>query len=411
MALTAVSALLVLAENAAQELSRSALDELGASHPRAARRLRVLLDNRFRFWVSARIGATTLVFASAALAAATVGAELGRVFDAPGGGVVLAMAVLAVAHAGLARITPRILAQRYPLAAVRRLSLLVFAQYVLFLPATRLFERMLSLREQEAWRGPDPEDEAVIQAVEGAREGAIDATDIEMITNVIELGDRVVRQVMTPRPDIAALEADTPLREALRTAHDRGVSRLPVVDGGLDNVIGVVHVRDGMAELLDPDPSRGLRDLLRQPLFVPDSKYVDQLLRELQGANVHMAIVVNEYGDTAGLVTIEDLLEEIVGEIEDEYDEPEESITRLGAGRVVVDAGLPIADLNDELGLALAADGVDTVGGLAFNAFGRVPEVGESVLAPGAALRVRAIHENRITRLEVTRHTDADAAD
>ena len=239
--------------------------------------------------------------------------------------------------------------------------------------------------------------------MEGAREGAIDATDIEMITNVIELGDRVVRQVMTPRPDMVAVSAETPLRVALRTAHAHGMSRLPVYDGDLDNVIGVIHVRDGLAELLEPNQTADLRSLVREPLFVPDSKYVDRLLREMQADNLHMAIVVNEYGDTAGLVTIEDLLEEIVGEIEDEYDVPDVPIVSIEPGHVIVDASLPIENLNDELGLALPADGVDTVGGLAFSAFGRVPAVGESVDVDGAVLRVHAVKDTRITRLEITR--------
>ncbi len=411
LVLTVISTLLVLAENAALELSQTALETLDSSEPRAARRLRVLLDNRFRFWASARIGAAVLIFASAALAATTVGERLGELMGARPAGVVLALAVLSVLHAGGARVTPRILAQRHPLRIAQRFHWLIYGQYVLFLPASLPFERLLSPREQEAWRGPDPRDAAVIEAVEGAREGAIDATDIEMITNVIELGDRVVRQVMTPRPDIVAVSTDTPLRVALRTAHARGLSRLPVFEGDLDNVIGIIHVRDGLAELLEPNQTSDLRSLAREPLFVPDSKFVDRLLREMQADNLHMAIVVNEYGDTAGLVTIEDLLEEIVGEIEDEYDVPEDPIVSLGPGRLIVDASLPITDLNDELGLRLAADGVDTIGGLAFSAFGRVPAVGESVNVSGAVLRVHAVKETRITRLEITRvDEDGNAA-
>lgn len=411
LGLTVVSTLLVLAENAALELSQTSLDTLDSAEPRAARRLRLLLDNRFRFWASARIGAAALIFTSAALAATTVGEELGTLLSSRPGGVVLALAILTVLHAGGARVTPRILAQRYPLQIARRFWWLIYAQYILFLPASLPFERLLSPREQEAWRGPAPQDAAVIEAVEGAREGAIDATDIEMITNVIELGDRVVRQVMTPRPDIVAVNAETPLRDALRIAHEHGLSRLPVYDGDLDNVIGIMHVRDGLAELLEPSQQADLRALVREPLFVPDSKYVDRLLREMQADNLHMAIVVNEYGDTAGLVTIEDLLEEIVGEIEDEYDIPDDPIELLGPGRLVVDASLPISDVNNELDLTLSAEGVDTVGGLAFSAFGRVPAVGESIKVNGAVLRVHAVKETRITRLEVTRlDEDGNAA-
>jgi putative hemolysin len=407
--LTLASALLVLAENAALELSRASLANIGRAPERSTARLLVLLENRFRFWVSARMGSTILVFASAALAATTVGDELGIALSSRVGGVVLAIAILAVVHAGTARVAPRILAQRYPSQLSHKLSILIFAQYLLFIPATRMLERLLSPAEQQAWQGPDPEDEAVIEAVEeGAREGSIDELDVEMITNVIALGDRVARQVMTPRPDIVAVSVNTPLRDALQTAYDRGVSRLPVYDGDLDTVMGVIHVRDGLAALLEPSQAADLRTLVREPVYVPDSKFADQLFREMQAAKMHMVIVVNEYGDTAGLVTIEDLLEEIVGEIEDEYDTPEISIEPLGSGRAVVDAGLPITDLNQELDLNLPADDVDTVGGLAFSAFGRVPAVGDSVDISGATLRVHEIIENRITRLEIHRTLDTN---
>ena len=179
-------------------------------------------------------------------------------------------------------------------------------------------------------------------------------------------------------------------------------------DGDLDEVVGIIHVRDGLAALLEPTQATDLHSLAREPVYVPDSKFADQLFREMQAANTHMAIVVNEYGDTAGLVTIEDLLEEIVGEIEDEYDTPEVPIEPLGPGRTVVDAGLPITDLNEELGLNLPADDVDTLGGLAFSAFGRVPAVGDSVNVGGTTLRVHEIMENRITRLEIRRAASTD---
>ena len=401
-----------MSESAAHELTRTALARLDVTTSATAVRIRILLDNRFRFWVSARLGTTLLAFGSAALAATTIGDELEGIVASRAGGVVLSIAILAVIHAVFALIAPRILAQRYPEQIAGRFSLLLFGQYLLFVPATRLLERMLSPAEKEAWRGPDPEDEAVIEAVEeGARDGTIDEQDVEMITNVIALGDRVVRQVMTPRPDIVAVADSTPLRDALHIAHERGVSRLPVFDSDLDHVTGIIHVRDGLAELLEPNQPENLRSLVREPLFVPDSKHADHLFREMQAAKIHMAIVVNEYGETAGLVTIEDLLEEIVGEIEDEYDVPDTPIESVSPGCVVVDASLPITDLNEELGLNLQTSDVDTVGGLAFSAFGRVPTIGESVNVDGAILRVHAINENRITRLMVNRVTAADHND
>ena len=188
---------------------------------------------------------------------------------------------------------------------------------------------------------------------------------------------------MTPRPDIVAVPADAPLPDALRTANTHGLSRLPVYDRDLDNVVGVLHVRDGVAGLLDDVSPSDLRTLARPTLVIPESKFVDRLLREMQAANIHLAIVVNEYGDTAGLVTIEDLLEEIVGEIEDEYDTADTPIEHVAPGQARVAGSLPIADLNDELSLALPISDVHTIGGLAFSAFGRVPTVGDAVTVAG----------------------------
>ena len=402
LVLTGLNALLGVAENAALELPRHSVEPDSPSVSGSARRLARLLENRSRFWVSARLGAALLTFLSVALAATTVADALTQAIPSQAGRVALAVGLLAALHAVLARVVPRILAQRYPQPLAHRLSMLIWLQYVAFLPLTKLFERLLSPAEQQAWKGPDREEVAVIGAVEeGAREGAIDAHDIRMISNVIDLGDRVARQVMTPRPDIVAVEVDMPVREALALAHARGMSRLPVYEGDLDHVVGILHVREGVAALLDSDAPVDLRSLVLEAYFLPESKRVDLLLRELQARKMHMAIVVNEFGETAGLVTIEDLLEEIVGEIEDEFDEPEVQVEHQGDGEAVVDAGVPIADVNEALGLTLFDEDVDTVGGLVYNAFGRVPNEGETVTVNGASIEVMETRDNRIMRLRI----------
>ena len=160
-------------------------------------------------------------------------------------------------------------------------------------------------------------------------------------------------------------------------------------------------MREGSAALLDGHPPLDLSSLLRPPLFVPESQRVDLLLRELRARTTHMAIVVNEHGETVGLVTIEDLLEEIVGEIEDEFDSPEVLIEPAGAGVVEADAGVLISEVNEALGLTLAADDVDTIGGLVYNTMGLVPNAGDSVAVDGAALEVLTTNANRIMRVRV----------
>ncbi len=403
--LTMLSALLATAENAALEPSCATPHSDATPARRSDARLAELLSNRFRFWVSARTGAAILMFAAAALAATTVSDALARSISSRAWSVVLAIALLAVVHTAIARIGPRILAQRYSAVLAGRLSIFAWAQYVAFLPVTKLLERLLSTAEQAAWKGPDPEDLAVLQAVEeGTREGSIDQTDFAMITNVIDLGDRVARQVMTPRPDIIAAPISSSVREALAIAQKHGLSRLPVYENDLDHVVGIVHVREAMAALLDSETEVDLASLAREPFFVPDVSRVDLLLRRLQARHTHMAIVVNEFGETVGLVTIEDLLEEIVGEIEDEFDVPETEIERVGADEAIVDAGALIDDVNAGLGLTLHGEDVDTVGGLVYSEFGRLPSPGETITLDGASIQVTKTDDrSRIVQLRVRR--------
>ena len=400
--LTAFSALASAGESALNETLRIDFEPPPPEGPGSARRRHELHTNRFRLWVSQRLTDTVTIFVSATLAATLVADALANAVPSRAGSVAIAIGALALVHVGLARILPRVLAQRYPAALADQLSILPWLTYIAFLPVTRLLEHLLSAAEQEAWRAPDPEDAAVLNAVEeGTREGTIDAYDSEMIANVIRLGDRVARQVMTPRPDIVALAQTERVRSALAIAQEHGLSRLPVYKGDPDSIVGILHVREGSAALLDGHPPPDLTSLIRPALFVPEVQRVDLLLRELRARNTHMAIVVNEHGETAGLVTIEDLLEEIVGEIEDEFDMPEVHILPAGAGAVDADAAVLIAEVNEALDLALADDEVDTIGGLVYNTMGRVPNPGDSVTVDGAELEVLQTDANRIMRVRV----------
>ena len=401
---TALSALASAGESALNETARTALEPPSPDAPGAARRRHDLLTNRFRFWVGQRLGDTITIFISATLAATLIADALAHIVPSRAGSVAIAIGALALIHVSLARILPRILAQRYPMVLAEQLSFVTWLTYVAFLPVTRLLERLLSPDAQRAWMAPDPEDAAVLNAVEeGTRDGTIDAYDSEMIENVVNLGNRVARQVMTPRPDIVAVPKTQQVRDALALAHEHGISRLPVFGPDLDTVAGILHVREASAALLDNQLPPDLTTLIRPPLFVPESQRVDLLLRELRARNTHMAIVVNEHGETAGLVTIEDLLEEIVGEIEDEFDSPEFHIVPTGADTVDVDAGVLIAEVNEALDLNLSDESVDTIGGFVYNTLGRIPNPGDSVTVKGAALEVLATDTNRIMRVRVSK--------
>jgi putative hemolysin len=255
------------------------------------------------------------------------------------------------------------------------------------------------LREREE----SEEEEEILRMIElEDDEGEIEEDERKMIRGVFGLEETAVREIMTPRTDIVALEVDAEPREALRLAADRGYSRLPVYEGNLDQIVGVVYVKDLIRFLaLGLDLPR-LREIARKPFFVPESKRIDDLLTDMRKQRTHLAIVVDEYGGTAGLATIEDLLEEIVGEIEDEHDIGEPQVVRLSETEAVMDGRVDIDELNDIFHTDIESDEFDTVGGCVLHLLGRMPEVGDEAATDGVQIRVLAVDGHRVRRVKVT---------
>jgi CBS domain containing-hemolysin-like protein len=229
-------------------------------------------------------------------------------------------------------------------------------------------------------RGPFvTEEEIRTMADVAAEEDVIESEERQLIHSIFEFGDTVVREVMQPRPDMVVVDAEATIEEAIQFAIGGGYSRLPACEGSSDNIVGLVYLKDLVAQARAGEGNRPVRSALRPAVFVPEQKRVAELLREMQGKHFHMAIVIDEYGDTAGLVTMEDLLEEIVGEIADEYDVEMPTIEHLDDGSVRVPGRAPIDEVSEALGVELPDTEWDTVGGLVFNLLGHVPEVGERV--------------------------------
>ncbi len=263
------------------------------------------------------------------------------------------------------------------------------------------------LQRLAARRGEELSEDWIQAFVEaGEEEGIIAKDENEMIQSIFDLRDTVVREVMVPRPQVAALPADATLEEFLALLSREGHSRVPVYDKTLDNVIGIAYSKDLLKHWGRDPKTFKVREVVRTPLFVPDSKRVKDLLEEFRRNRVHIAVVVDEYGSTAGIVTIEDLIEEIVGEIKDEYDAAEEDpIKRLEDGGFSVDPRVNLADLEDALETPLPAEiptaEFDTVGGLIFHLAGRVPRQGDTVRAGAYVFTVERATERRLGRLRV----------
>jgi putative hemolysin len=235
----------------------------------------------------------------------------------------------------------------------------------------------------------------------GAREGVVERTEREMIHKVFELEDTLVRTVMVPRPDMFCLDVTTPPGELLDLLREQLHSRVPVFEQTIDQIIGVLYTKDLLPHLRGLPPDFDLRAYLHPPYFVPESKRADALLREFQAKKIHLAIVVDEYGGTAGLVTLEDLLEELVGEIRDEFDEEERLIQRIDATTFRVSGKLAIDDLNAATALNIPNESFDTVGGWVLDLFGRVPHKGEKKEADDVVVTVEKVERTRVVEVLV----------
>ena len=228
---------------------------------------------------------------------------------------------------------------------------------------------------------------------------------------MIDFGDAVVREVMVPRPDMLTLDADATVRRALEEVLAAGRSRVPVHQGDVDDVMGIAYAKDLMRAEHDGQGDDLVRSHVRGAHFVPETKRLTALLREMQEPKFHMSIVVDEYGSTVGLVTLEDLIEELVGEIVDEYDVEEPVVETLADGSVVVTGRMAIDDVDDLLGTELPQEGWDTVGGLMMAMSGRVPAQGESVDVDGVRLVAQRVQGRRISRVRIERAAPLVPAD
>ena len=238
----------------------------------------------------------------------------------------------------------------------------------------------------------------------GQAQGVLERTEQEMISSIFEMGEKTVAEVMVPRTDIVGLDVETSPQELLDRITTVGHSRIPVYERSADNIIGILYVKDVFRRIARGDRQLALRQFLRPAVFVPETKKVDALLREMQKDKVHIAIVVDEYGGTAGLVTIEDLVEEIVGEIRDEYDVEHELVLPVSETEALMDARIPFEDVRETFGLEVEpTEAYDTLGGFVTAQLGRFPRQGESFEAAGARFVVETIEGKRIRRVRVTR--------
>jgi CBS domain containing-hemolysin-like protein len=303
----------------------------------------------------------------------------------------------------LAQFVGRVVALSRPeqlaLTFVRPVELLRRLLFIVLLPLNALDAWVRGLLGVQQGLTPADAEDRLRHLVEGNTD--LEEDEREMIASVIELGEQPVREIMVPRLDIVATPEESPVRETLDRIIESGHSRIPIYESSIDNITGVVYAKDLLKFLRDGVQVASVKSLAREPSFVPETKKVDELLHEMQQRRVHLSIVVDEYGGTAGLITIEDLIEEIVGEIQDEYDVEEDLIQEVSDQEALFDARVSIRDVNDTLDLDIEDEDFDTLGGLLYHELGKVPNVGDEVRVDGALVTVLTTTGRRVRKVRV----------
>jgi putative hemolysin len=429
LVLVLINGVFVAAEIALVTLRHSRIDQLIDEGHRNARRVKHLVQDPARFLAVAQIGVTFVGFLASAYAAVSLAERLAGAIagvdvlkDCSGGLAVLIVTILLAAFTIVfGELVPKTLALAYPDRVALTLAGPLDVVGHIFAPLVSALTWLT--RKVAGGFGVDVARQVQINTEElkliverGGETGVLEAEEEQMISAVIELGERRLHEVMVPRTDMTALPVTASMDEAIDTFIREGHSRIPVYKKTIDEIVGVLYAKDLLPFLKAGGSKPDLRRLLRAPLFVPESMSIDDLLHKLQGRKVHLAIVLDEYGGTAGMVTIEDLIEEIVGDIQDEYDVEEPLTVRISDDEARVDGRASVDDLAELFDVDLSgledADEYDTVGGLIYHRIGGVPRPGDKVELPdqGLILTVEVTDGRRVGKVLALRRHGTDGA-
>jgi CBS domain containing-hemolysin-like protein len=407
-ALVLLNGFFVAAEYALVTVRRTRLQELSEEGNRRAKQVLGLTSVPPRFIAAMQLGVTVTSLAIGALGEQAL-TELFDPVMATAIAVVLSLLVLTFFHVVVGELVPKGISLGHSegtalfVAQPVRLFFFVFKPLIWFLQrSSEVTLRLLGLEPPGAEGAVYSEAELKLLLERSTVEGELEEEEQEMLYKVFDFADKEASDVMVPRPEVVVVAADMPPEECLSKVLDSPYTRFPVYRETPEHIVGVLHLRD----LLNAMNDRGIagveiEEILRQPYIVPETKDIAALLTEFRRTNQHMAIVVDEYGDMEGIVTLEDVIEEIVGEIEDEFDLPDESVERLDDGRIRIDGTFPIDDFNEQFGTELPIEDYHTMGGYVFGLLGRAPERGDQIEDDALRFTVVDLEGTRIDRLEV----------
>lgn len=411
--LVLLHAFFAAAEVAIVSIRKSRLNQLIEEGHRTAQWVADLAEDATRLLTTTQLALKLLGFLAVALAASTYEdifanwlAGLSSASHALAIGIITLALVFIMLIFG--ELIPRELAARSPEPFVFWAIYPMHAAAVAAIPVAQVVVAVNHLftgqRDETPHGLPFMIEEEIKTLVDAGEEGGfIEEEEKEMIYSIFEFGDTLAREVMVPRIDMVAIEVNTSVMDALDVVIQAGHSRIPVFSETIDNLVGMLYAKDLLQYWRSGAENLKLRDILRDVYYVPETKKVDELLEELQQRKVHIAIVVDEYGGTAGLVTIEDILEEIVGEIQDEYDSEEAFMEVISDDEIIFNGRMDLDDVNHIMGLELPTDTSDTVGGLVYSNLGRVPVVGDRVRIQNVEITVLAVVRRQIKKVKVVR--------
>lgn len=321
---------------------------------------------------------------------------------------VVAFSLITVMHIVFGELAPKSFAIQRPVGTTLFISLPLQLFYVVFRPFIWILNgfasiilRPFGIDTSAGHESIHSNEELQYLLDQGKESGALEDSEHELIKNVFDFNERVVKNIMVPRTKISGLELNTPREEVVAKIIAEGYSRLPVYDDIIDKIIGIVHAKD-ILPLLADHKDWSLKDIIRKPYFIPETKKINDLLNELQQKRIQIAIVIDEFGGTAGMVTLEDIVEEIVGEIQDEYDEEKPMVEKVTDTEFIVNADATVYDVNEYLPHDLPEDeAYDTMGGLVTQAFGRIPEVGETEVFYGYIFTILKRTEQNIETIKL----------
>ena len=371
----------------------------------AAKRVLNLLKKPRRLLVSILIGNTIVNVAAATVAALFTHRMLMHTRFARWAFIIDMVAVTAVILL-FCEILPKVIAVKKTSVFAMRTSLALSVCVLLFFPLSYMFERMthvlsriLGIKKEV----PFVNEEELKTLIEvGEEQGTLDKSEREMIHSIFEFRETMTKEVMVPRMDMISVEKNTPLDDVLNLVKIHGHSRIPVYKDKIDNIIGILYVKDLLSNIQNQSKDQDLTELVRKPYFVPESKLIDELLREFQKERIHMAVVVDEYGGTAGLVTLEDVIEEIVGEIRDEYDREKPLIKQVASHEWLVEGKINIEDLNEKLDLSIPAEeDFESLGGFILSQLGAIPKEKESIQFENYEFIVEKVVGRRIKSVRI----------